>query len=67
MHVDLTAEEASTLQGVLRDALPDLRREIARTENHDFRHQLVVRQELCEKLIARLGSEPKDTRSVPPM
>jgi hypothetical protein len=57
MHLDLTVEEAVSLKGLLRDCLPDLKREIARTDQRDFRHQLVVREDLCEKLIARLDDE----------
>lgn len=60
MQLELTTDEAQTLQALLRDSLPDLRREIARTEDHDFRHQLVLRQELAERLAARLE------RAVPP-
>jgi len=67
MHVDLTAEEAATLKELLRDCLPDLKREIARTEHHDFRHQLVEREELCERLIERLDTNAARTPSVPPM
>jgi hypothetical protein len=55
MQLELTADEARALHDMLRDALPDLRREVARTDAHDFRHELVQRQELCERLIARLG------------
>jgi hypothetical protein len=56
MHVDLTTEEAATLQGLLRDSILDLKREIARTEDRGFRHELVQREELCERLIQRLDS-----------
>jgi hypothetical protein len=54
MQLELTLDEARTLQALLRDALPDLRREVARTKAHDFRHELVQRQEVCERLVARL-------------
>lgn len=54
MQLELTSDEAHTLHDLLRDSLPDLRREVARTEAHDFRHELVQRQELCERLVARL-------------
>ena len=54
MHVDLTAEEAAMVKGLLRDTLPD-------------RHELVQREELCERLIARLESEASRTASGPPM
>jgi len=57
MHLDLTTEEAATLKGVLRDCVVDLKREISRTEKHDFRHELVLREDLCEKLIVQLGGE----------
>jgi hypothetical protein len=59
MQIDLTDEEARVLRDVLEGLLPDLRREIARAEDRAFRHQLVLRQELSERLIARLG--PADT------
>ena len=67
MQVDLTAEEAAMLKGLLRDTLPDLKREIARTEHHGFRHELVQREELCERLIARLEDEALRTASGPPI
>ena len=63
MQVDLTTEEAVTLKALLRDCIPDLKREIARADDRQFRHQLVQREELCERLIARLDSDR--TRSVP--
>jgi hypothetical protein len=55
MQIDLTVEEASLLRDLLEGLLPDLRREIARTDDHAFRHQLVLRQELAERLVVRLG------------
>ena len=67
MRVELTIDEAVTLRGLLRDCLPDLKREIARTEHHDFRHQLVIREELCERLIAQLDADPSRTAAVPPL
>ena len=65
MHVDLTADEAATLKGLLSDCIPDLKREIARTDNHQFRHELVLREELCERLIARLDASHSRTSSAP--
>ena len=56
MQVELTTEEASTLKALLRDTIPDLKREIARADDRQFRHELVQREELCERLIARLES-----------
>jgi hypothetical protein len=65
MHVDLTTEEAATLKGLLRDCIPDLKREIARADDRHFRHQLVQREELCERLISRLDSDVSRTSSAP--
>ena len=59
MELELTDDEARTLHDLLRDTLPDLRREVARTDAHDFRHALVERQELCERLVARLESSER--------
>ncbi len=56
MQVELTTEEASALKALLRDTIPDLKREMARTDDRQFRHELVQREELCERLIARLDS-----------
>ena len=65
MHVDLTSEEAATLKGLLSDCIPDLKREIARADDRSFRHQLVQREELCERLIVRLDSDAPRTPSAP--
>ena len=65
MHVDLTTDEAATLKGLLRDCIPELKREIARTDDRSFRHELVMREELCERLITRLDADP--SRSAPPL
>jgi hypothetical protein len=63
MQVELTTEEATALQALLRDTLPDLKREIARADDRQFRHELVQREELCERLIARLDSGTARTTS----
>ena len=57
MQVELTTEEANTLKALLRDTIPDLKREIARADDRQFRHELVQREELCERLISRLDGE----------
>lgn len=51
MQVELDDEEWHTMRLLLRDYLPQLQREVARTENHDFRHDLVRRQEVAEHLL----------------
>jgi hypothetical protein len=56
MHLTLSEHEADLLQGLLRDYLPDLRREVARTERHDLRHLLIERQELAERLLEQMPS-----------
>jgi hypothetical protein len=64
MQLTLSDEEAQTLRRILRDYLPGLRLEFARTEiaARELRHELVKRQELCERLFAELepgtGSSP---------
>jgi hypothetical protein len=67
MQVDLTTEEAATLKALLRDCIPDLKREIARADDRQFRHQLVQREELCERLITRLDGDAARTKSAPPL
>jgi len=57
MDLKLTEAEAHTLRDVLRDYVPDLRREVAATDVKDFRHQLVVRLDLIERLLAELDRE----------
>ena len=65
MQVDLTTEEAATLKGLLRDCIPDLKREIGRADDRQFRHELVQREELCERLIVRLEDDASRTKSAP--
>ena len=54
MQIDLSQQEARTLHSMLHDYLPALRFEVARTEAHDFRHELIERQDLCERLLELL-------------
>jgi hypothetical protein len=55
MQVLLTDGEAVLLRELLADYLPALRREVARTEQHDLRHVMVQRQDLVERLLQQLG------------
>ena len=55
MRLELTNEDETLLRQLIHDYLPELRREIARTEARDFRHELVKREELCERLLSQLG------------
>jgi hypothetical protein len=56
MYLELTDDEAHTLRAVLRDYLPELRMEVARTDARDFRHEMVKRQEVCEHLLGLLDN-----------
>ena len=64
MHLNLNDEEALTLRMLLRDYLPQLRMEVARTEARDFRHELIKRQDLCERILSRLEPRPDDMPGV---
>ncbi|HEX5576501.1 MAG TPA: hypothetical protein VFX42_11545 [Gemmatimonadales bacterium] len=55
MQVTLSPDEAILLRDLLSDYLPSLRREVARTEQHDLRHLMVQRQELVERLVESLS------------
>lgn len=54
MPLLLSDDESALLRDLLDDYLPALRREVARTEQHQLRHLLVQRQDLVEQLLERL-------------
>lgn len=54
MTLELTERETEVLRDLLENCLPELRREVARTERHELRHDLVERQDLVETLLQRL-------------
>ncbi len=54
MVLTLSDEDARTLRDWLTDNIRELRLEVARTDARDFRHVLVLRQDLVERLIAQL-------------
>jgi hypothetical protein len=54
MQLNLSPDDAILLRDLLADYLPALRREAARTEQHDLRHLMVQRQDLVERLVADL-------------
>ena len=56
MQLNLTDNDAELLRAVFRDYLPDLRREVARTEERTLRHQMVERQNLVERLLDELAA-----------
>jgi hypothetical protein len=55
MQLHLTDQEAHDLHDLLHDYLPTLRREVARTDSKDFRHLLVQRLDLVERLVDDLS------------
>jgi hypothetical protein len=59
MRLDLSDEDTATLRALLHNYLPDLRREVAGTDVRALRHELVKRQDLCERLLAHLGERPE--------
>jgi hypothetical protein len=60
MLLTLTESDARTLRDFLRDHLQGLKFEVARTEVKSFRHTLLERQELIERLLALLDREVQD-------
>jgi hypothetical protein len=56
MRLDLTDLEAEILRDLLLAYLPELEREVARTDRHSLRHALVQRQELAERLLEQLST-----------
>ena len=56
MQLALTEPETEILRDLLLAYLPELEREISRTERHTLRHVLVQRQELAERLLEELGA-----------
>jgi hypothetical protein len=58
MQLVLSEDETAILGELLAAYLPQLRREVARTEQHELRHALVQRQELAERLLEQLSIRP---------
>jgi hypothetical protein len=54
MQLNLSDTETVLLRDLLADYLPALRREVARTEQHELRHLLVQRQDLVERVLDQL-------------
>lgn len=57
MQLQLTDQETHDLHGLLHDYLPALQREVARTDAKAFRHMLVQRLDLVERLVNALSEE----------
>jgi hypothetical protein len=56
MQLTLTDAETEMLRDLLLAYLPELQREVARTEQRTLRHVLVQRQDLVELLLEQLGA-----------
>jgi hypothetical protein len=56
MQLILSSDETIILRDLLSAYLPGLRREVARTEQHELRHLLVQRLELAERLLDQLAT-----------
>jgi hypothetical protein len=55
MPLTLSDDDSALLRDLLADYLPALRREVARTEQHELRHLMVQREDLVERVLAQLG------------
>jgi hypothetical protein len=55
MQLVLSDTETVLLRDLLADYLPALKREVARTEQHELRHLMVQRQDLVERVLEQLA------------
>jgi hypothetical protein len=56
MQIALGEEEKVALVEVLNEVLPNLREEVYKTENYDYRRKLKRRETVVKELLTRLGS-----------
>jgi hypothetical protein len=54
MSVELSREETDLVVELLEEEFDDIRTEIRRTENHDYKENLKVRERLVQDLLVRL-------------
>jgi hypothetical protein len=59
MQIEISSEDRQVMVRMLNAYLPELRREVARTDSHDLRHELVLRMDLCERILAELDTAGK--------
>jgi hypothetical protein len=54
MHLTLTDDETYILREFLADHLPELKRQVAATDQTQLRHRLAQRQDLVERILEQL-------------
>jgi hypothetical protein len=54
MPIELTAVEKDLVKGVLEQELEDIRAELRRTENHEYRDNLKERERVIREVLAKL-------------
>ena len=59
LSLTLNDEERNLLEDILREAISDLRMEIADTDSHDYRMGLHRREDVLKQLVARLVVDPQ--------
>jgi hypothetical protein len=65
MIIDLSAEELQVLLETVERHLVDFRREVAGTENPDFRHELQKQQNALERVLMELRRQARPESSAP--
>ena len=56
MQIVLNEEEKKVLAEILNEALPNLREEVYKTENFDYREQLKQRESVVRTLLSHLAA-----------
>lgn len=57
LTITLTSEERELLENLIREAISDLRMEIADTDSHDYRVTLHQQEDMLKQLVIRLTSD----------
>jgi hypothetical protein len=57
-NLELTAPEAELLRELAEDWLSDLRTEISKTDQHEYREALKWKESLLRDVMRRLGNAP---------
>jgi hypothetical protein len=56
MQINLSDEEVALLRDLLRMSYDDLREEIYKTEDTDYKRELKAREQALQSLVAKIGS-----------